>query len=88
MKINEQAFPKRDMSRMEQFRKNAQDIVLADAIADDIAKYFGNMKKAFDTCQVCFTSYYMAAMVVLTLSQTHRERSCSRLKGIQVRLLR
>ena len=69
MRISAQAFPKKDMSRMEQFWKKANDVALAKKITDDIAKYFGDIKEAFEICEVCFTCYYLAAIAVLTLSK-------------------
>ena len=37
----------------------------AEKITDDIAKYFGDIEEAFEICEVCFMSYYMAVIAVI-----------------------
>ncbi|KIK58274.1 hypothetical protein GYMLUDRAFT_701708 [Collybiopsis luxurians FD-317 M1] len=50
---------------MKQFLRESSRFISAEKISQEITKYFGDIGKAFDTCQVCFTSYIALLMIFI-----------------------
>ena len=57
---------------MAQVLKKTNNIVSADKISQEITKYFEDIKKALDTCQVCIRTH-MASVNVLRLRNSQRQ---------------
>ena len=71
-KINSKASPQQDKNWGAQVLKKTNNIVSADKISQEITKYFEDIKKALDACQVCIR-IHMASVNVLRLCNLQRQ---------------
>src|ERR1700761_981311 len=69
--INSKASPQQNKDWLEQALKKMDKIVSADRISQEITKYFEDIRKAFDACQVCIT-YHIGSTRSLRLCTLQR----------------
>ena len=71
-KINSKASPQQNKNWVAQILRKTDNVVAADTISQEIAKYFEDIKDAFDACQV-WIRIHMAFIKVLRLCNLQRK---------------